>query len=56
MLNFRLIKIRFFHDFAAFVAKNVSKNVLESQNKLDQTNHLRSACVEHFENDAKNVF
>ncbi len=56
MLNFRLIKIRFLHDFVAFVAKNVSKNVLESQSKFDQTNRFRSACVRHFENDAKSVF
>jgi hypothetical protein len=56
MLNFRLIKIRFLHDFAAFVMKNVSKNVLESQNKFDQTNRFQNACVRHSENDAKNVF
>ncbi len=56
MLSFHLIKIKFFHDFVAFVAKNVSKNVLESQNKFDQTNRFRNACVRHFENDAKNVF
>jgi hypothetical protein len=56
MLNFRLIKIKFFHDFAAFVAKNVSKNVFELQNKFDHANRFRSACVRHFENDAKNVF
>ncbi len=56
MLNFRLIKIKFLHDFVALVAKNVSKNVFESQNKFDQTNRFRDACVRHFENDAKNVF
>ncbi len=56
MLNFRLIKIKFFHDLVTFVAKNVSKNVLESQIKFDQTNFLRNACVRHFESNAKRVF
>ncbi len=35
MLSFRLIKIRFFHDFVTFVAKNVSKNVFKSQDKFN---------------------
>ncbi len=51
-----MIKINFFHDLAAFVAKNVSKNVFESQIKFDQTNYLQNAYVRHFENDAKRVF
>jgi hypothetical protein len=56
MLNFRLIKVRFFHDFVTFVAKNVLKNVFKSQNKFNKTNHFRSAYIWHFEYNAKNVF